>query len=223
MDAMDAMDAMKIWICDEYPCINGESLHAGRTAYLVRVGGCNLRCPFCDTPESWEPGAAQPVREVAARVLASEMDHLLLTGGEPMLQADAAVALAEAVLEGGRDVVVETNGTQPLEGLPPAAVRVVDLKIPSANPVEPFLLSNLRVLHPHDQLKVVLTSRADYDWGLAWLRSRPLPFPAHHVLLSPVAPDLPPSALAEWMQEDHLPYRLQLQMHKVIWGNRPGK
>lgn len=214
---------MEIRIIEEYPCINGESLHAGRTAYLVRCGGCNLRCPFCDTPQSWEPGTAHAVADVAARVLASRMDHMLLTGGEPMMQRDAAVALVEAVLAGGQDVVVETNGTQPLGALPAEAVRVVDLKIPGACPVEPFLLANLEVLRPHDQLKIVLTSREDYDWTLAWLESHPLPIPDHQVLLAPAAPALAPAALASWIQDDLLPYRMHLQMHKVIWGNRTGK
>ncbi len=213
---------MEIWVADEYPCINGESLHAGRTAYLVRCGGCNLRCPFCDTPEAWERGDPHDVEDVAARVLASGMDHLLLTGGEPMLQPDAAVALAEAVLDGGRDVVVETNGTQPLDALPAAVIRVVDLKIPGAAPTETFLLSNLGVLQPRDQLKVVLTSREDYEWALAWLRDHSVTIPDHNILLSPATPGLGAAALAEWIQRDRLPYRLHLQLHKVIWGGRKG-
>ena len=213
---------MELRIHEEYSCINGESLHAGRTAYLVRCGGCNLRCAYCDTPEAWEPGTPCAVDEVAARVLRSGMSHLLLTGGEPMLQPDAAAALVDAVLAGGMEVVVETNGTLSVAALPPGATRVLDLKIPGAAPVEPFLLSNLQVLRPQDQIKVVLTRRADYDWTLAWLRDHPLPIPEHHVLLSPAAPDLPPAALADWIREDRLPCRLHLQLHKVIWGDRKG-
>lgn len=213
---------MEIRVCDEYACINGESLHAGRTAYLVRCGGCNLRCPFCDTPESWEQGTSIEVADVAERVLTSGTEHLLLTGGEPMLQPDATVALAEAVLAGGMDVVVETNGTQPIDALPEAVFRVLDLKIPGATPADTFLLSNLDAMRPHDQLKVVLTNRGDYEWALAWLQEHPLKIPNHSVLLSPAAPDLDPAALATWIQGDQVPYRLHLQMHKIIWGDRKG-
>jgi len=209
---------MDIRVCEEYPCINGESLHAGRTAYLVRCGDCNLRCPYCDTPEAWEPGMAHAVDEVAARALASGMDHLLLTGGEPMLQPDAAAALVERVLAAGMDAVVETNGTRPLDALPERAVRVLDLKLHSPAPAEPFLLSNLGVLRPDDQIKVVIASRGDYKKALAWLREHPLPIPNHHVLLSPASPDLSPETLAGWIRDDRLPYRLQLQAHK-IWGD----
>jgi 7-carboxy-7-deazaguanine synthase len=214
---------MEIRITEEYACINGESLHAGRTAYLVRCGGCNLRCPFCDTPESWEDGTGEPVEDVAARVLASGMDHLLLTGGEPLLQFEAARSLTEAVLAGGMDVVVETNGTQPVGGLPAGAFRVLDLKIPGATPLETFHLPNLEAMGPRDQLKIVLTNRADYEWAMDWLRAHPLPIPDHHVLLSPATPGVSPADLAEWIQADRVPYRMHLQMHKIIWGNRSGK
>ncbi|MFH1533269.1 MAG: radical SAM protein [Pseudomonadota bacterium] len=213
---------MELWVCEEYPCINGESLHAGRTAYLVRCGGCNLRCSFCDTPDSWADGTPRAVADVAARVLASGMDHLLLTGGEPMLQRAAAAALVETVLAGGVDAVVETNGTQPVDALPAAAVRVLDLKVPGAAAVAPFLLSNLDALQPWDQLKIVLTGRGDYDWSRAWLREHPLPIADHHVLLAPATPTLPAQALADWILEDRLPYRLQIQIHRVIWGDRKG-
>ena len=213
---------MDIHIYEEYPSINGESLHVGRTTYLVRCAGCNLRCPFCDTPGAWEAGTPHSVDDVVARVLASGMDHLLLTGGEPLLQADAAADLAAQVLAAGMDVVVETNGTRPLDMLPPEVYRVVDLKITGATPVESFLLANLGIMQPHDQLKIVLTSRADYDWALAWLRDHPLPVPDDHVLLSPAAPLLAPADLAAWIQADRLPYRLHLQIHKVIWGDRSG-
>jgi len=213
---------MNIDVHEEYPCINGESLHAGRTAYLVRCGGCNLRCPYCDTPGSRAPGSPRPVEEVAARAFGSGMAHLLLTGGEPMLQPAAAAALAALVLDRGMDVVVETNGTRPLDALPEAAVRVVDLKLQGPGPAELFLLSNLDVLRPDDQIKVVLADRRDYDAARSWLRDRPLPIPDHHVLLSPASPGLEPEVLAGWIRDDRLPYRLQLQIHKIIWGDRPG-
>jgi 7-carboxy-7-deazaguanine synthase len=211
---------MKIRIIDEYPCINGESLHAGRTAYLVRCGGCNLRCPYCDTPESWEGGVLHATDDIAARVIDSGMDHLLLTGGEPLLQPDAAAALTEMVLAAGVEVVVETNGTLPIATLPERAVRVLDLKPPSAAPSEVFHLANLEHMGPQDQLKVVLSSREDYEWTLAWLDEHSPPIPAHHVLFSPADPELRPATLAEWIQQDRIPHRLHLQIHKVIWGER---
>lgn len=213
---------MDLRICGEHPCVNGESLHAGRTAWLVRCAGCNLRCPFCDTPESWEEGVPEPVPALAARALASGLDHLLLTGGEPLLQPDAAAELAARVLAGGMEVVVETNGTRPLDALPRDAVRVVDLKAPGARPSEPFLEDILPSLGPRDQLKAVLTGREDYEWVRAWLRGRRFPFPPHHVLLSPAVPALAPADLASWVLEDRAPWRVHLQLHKVIWGDRRG-
>jgi 7-carboxy-7-deazaguanine synthase len=157
---------MQVTINEIYPCIVGESLQAGLPATLVRLSGCNLACDYCDSRYACvESGQRRGVEEVASALAASPLPRTLITGGEPMLQEDAVVELAAALLRTGHEVLLETNGTLPLARVPAAVIKVVDVKTPGAQAGVPFLAENYRFLQPHDQLKLVLTGREDYVWA----------------------------------------------------------
>jgi len=218
---------MKCRVNESYGCLLGESLAVGLPAYLVRFSGCNLDCRYCDTAYArTEPGEERSVDDILAQVRSSGLGRVLLTGGEPMLQADAVVALCQSLVRDRVEVLVETNGTLPLDRLPSKVVKVVDVKTPGALPgasPPPFLDANLECLGGADQLKVVLSSIQDYDWAVAFLAARsPLPLPPANVLFSPAWGQLGPAELADRMLQDRLPFRFHLQVHKVVWGERRG-
>lgn len=207
-----------------YPCLMGESTAVGLAAALVRLNGCNLACTYCDTQHSrTEPGQLVPVTEVVELVVALRSGRVLLTGGEPMLQADATQALAGQFLSKGMTVYLETNGSVPLAGLPREVVKIVDVKTPGSGHGGSFLDTNLACLNPHDELKFVITSREDYDWSVRFLQfRRNLGIPRNQVLFSPCSPMLQPVKLAEWILEDRLDVRFHIQMHKFVWGDKRG-
>jgi 7-carboxy-7-deazaguanine synthase len=214
---------MQVTINEIYPCIVGESLQAGLPATLVRLSGCNLACDYCDSRYACvESGQRRGVEEVASALAASPLPRTLITGGEPMLQEDAVVELAAALLRTGHEVLLETNGTLPLARVPAAVIKVVDVKTPGAQAGVPFLAENYRFLQPHDQLKLVLTGREDYVWAKGFLAAFPPPVPLGNVLFSCAWNRLAPARLAEWLLADRLPVRLHVQFHKVLFGERRG-
>jgi len=214
-----------------YACVLGESLGIGLPAWLIRLSGCNLDCGYCDTRYARsEEGQVRTVRALRDEARAARFGRVLLTGGEPMLQAEAAIELCRGLLSDGIEVHLETNGSMPLHGLPREVVKIVDIKTPgscASGTAVPegtsFLDENLGCLGPADQIKLVLTGRGDYLWATAFLAARaPLPIPPGNVLFSPAWGQLPPSDLADWMLQDALPCRFHLQIHKVVWGERRG-
>lgn len=211
-------------VIEHYPCLVGEGLQAGLPALLLRLAGCNLSCVWCDTAYSREePGYPLEVDAAVALVAEAGFGRVLLTGGEPLAQRASLEFCKKAVAE-GMEVLLETNGSMPLEGLPPEVVKIVDLKPPSsqADPCNTFLDENLRQMGPADQLKVPLAGREDYLWFREFAAARRFPFPPRNVLLSPVFRHLEPGRLAAWIMEDRLPYRLHLQLHKYVWGEQRG-
>lgn len=216
---------MACHVNEMYPCILGESLGAGLPALLIRLAGCNLRCRYCDTTYSLsEAGTPRSVQELVAFWREGGLSHVLVTGGEPLLQADS-VLLMQSLLDAGATVHLETNGSLTAREVPAAVRKVLDVKVPSSAPGLPpsFLLENYRYLQPWDQLKFVVSSREDYLWGLAFLLAHPAPLDPAHILFSPAGGQLEPVVLAEWMVQDRLAYRFSLQIHKVLWGNERGR
>jgi 7-carboxy-7-deazaguanine synthase len=210
------MPGERLQINEIFYSIQGESTLAGRPCVFVRLTGCNLRCRWCDTGYAFYEGSRMTVEEAAAAVAAYGCDLVEITGGEPLLQ-DGVYPLIDALLAAGRTVMIETSGACDISRLDARVIRVMDLKCPASGESERNLWSNLHHLTARDEVKFVIADRADYEWAREVIRKHDLAARAGAVLLSPVFGALAAKDLAAWMMEDHLPARLQLQIHKHIW------
>ncbi|MDA2933761.1 radical SAM protein [Acidobacteria bacterium AH-259-D05] len=196
--------------------IQGESTRAGDPCAFVRLAHCNLRCTYCDTEYAFHEGQKMSLEEIVDQVEGYPTDLVEITGGEPLLQA-AVFPLIKRFLDDGKRVLIETGGSVDVRPVDPRAVLIYDIKCPDSGMMDKNLWENLSHLKPRDEIKFVVGSRRDYDWAKArvvqWdLGSR------HTVLFSPVWGRLDPRELAEWVLEDGLPVRLQVQLHKILWG-----
>ena len=200
-----------------YVSIQGESTHAGRPCAFVRLTACDLRCSWCDTAYAFTGGTRMSVDEVVAAVEQLRCPLVELTGGEPLLQADAVPLMAQLVAR-GYEVLVETGGHLPIHPLPPDVVAIVDVKCPGSGEAAKMHWPNLDALRAHDEVKFVITDRADYEYARGIVRARDLASRVEAVQFSPVFGALPAADLARWILEDHLPVRLQLQQHKFVWA-----
>ncbi len=205
-------------VSEIFASVQGESHWAGSPCTFVRLTGCNLDCSYCDTGYAREGGEDLEVDEVVARVKAFGLPTAEVTGGEPLLQ-DNARALLWGLVGAGLRVLLETNGSLPLDRVPPEVCVVMDLKTPGSGMAGANRWENLRALGPADEVKLVLRGRADYEWARAVLAERHLPGRVR-VSLSPARGELDPAALAAWILEDRLDVRLQLQLHRILWPER---
>jgi len=196
--------------------IQGESTFAGHPCVLVRLTGCQMRCVWCDSEYSFYAGEWMSLPEVLARVATFGCPLVEVTGGEPLLQP-GCLPLLTALADGGYEVLLETGGGLDIGGVDPRVRRIVDIKCPGSGEAENNRWENLALLTPRDELKFVLASEDDYRWARDLVLRRQLAVicPVH---FSPVWDSLPPCQLAGWLLRDHLPVRLQLQVHKVLWG-----
>ena len=218
-------------ITEIYKSLQGESTYAGLVCVFVRLTGCNLRCTWCDSQYTFYGGHQASPEEVLDEVLALSPNGGLveITGGEPMLQERELVPLIERLLEHRFTVLLETSGERPLGRVPAAVVKVVDVKCPDSGEGGTFRLDNLEVLSPRDEIKFVLSTRADYEFARDFTTRHQLSGKVNAVLFSPAfrkdatgARDsshclLDPQELADWMIADGVPARLSLQLHKFIW------
>jgi 7-carboxy-7-deazaguanine synthase len=209
-----------ILLIESYLSVQGESSFAGLPCWFVRTARCNLRCRWCDSAFTFGGGTRRPVREVVDEALASGAPLVEVTGGEPLLQR-ASLEVMRLLCDAGRTVLLETGGSLPIEGVDPRVHRIVDLKCPGSGEQGRNRWENLDALGPRDEVKFVVADRADYEWAREVVRGRLAGRPPA-VLLSPVHGVLPPADLVAWMLEDRLPARLNLQVHKVVWGDRRG-
>ena len=200
-----------------YRSVQGETTFVGLPCTLVRLSACNLRCRWCDTPQAFTGGTRMPRSEVVARALSFGTQLVLVTGGEPLLQAGALPLMTE-VCDAGRTVMLETSGERDVSGVDPRVHRIVDLKAPGSGESDKNRWQNLPLLGARDQIKLVLADRADYEWARDLVARERLPERVGEVLLSPVHGELSPKDLVEWVLQDGLRVRVQLQLHKVIWG-----
>ncbi|MBN2288331.1 MAG: radical SAM protein [Candidatus Glassbacteria bacterium] len=208
------MRTMKV--CETFCSIAGESSWQGLTATFVRFAGCDVACSWCDTEYARsEEGTEVGVEDILSICRAQGGPRVVLTGGEPLLQQDLP-ELCLRLCDEGYLVQVETSGTRLVDQLDKRVLKVVDIKPPSAEAARGFHWGNLDLLGPEDEIKFLVADRRDYDWALKIIDKCSLQG-KHKILFSPVAGRLKPSELAEWMIRDRLPYRLQLQLHKVIW------
>lgn len=203
-------------ITEIYRSIQGETQYAGLPCTLVRTTGCDLRCGYCDSAFAFHGGKDMTVGEIVAEVDALGAPLVLLTGGEPMLQREIG-ALAEALLGRRYQVMIETSGSQPLDGLPAEVARIVDVKTPGSGESARMRWAVLDGLGRRDAVKFVICDEADYRWAAEVIRARGLA-ERSEVLLSPQHGKVDPRQLVGWMLEDRLPARLNLQLHKYIWA-----
>jgi 7-carboxy-7-deazaguanine synthase len=196
--------------------IQGESSHAGKPCIFVRLTGCSLRCVYCDTKYSYAGGREMTLDDVLSSVASYPGRLVELTGGEP-LEQEEAYPLMNSLLERGYTVMLETGGHINLCRVPEPVIKVVDIKCPESHEGHTVCWQNIDLVQPHDEFKFVITSRSDYEWSkriyLERLRDKP-----NTILFSPSHDELPALNLARWILDDGLPVRLQLQVHKYIWG-----
>ena len=200
-----------------YASIQGESSFAGLPCAFVRTVGCNLRCSWCDTTQAFHGGERLARAEVLRRALSFHTPLVEVTGGEPLLQA-GVLPLLRALCDAGKTVLIETSGERDISAVDPRVHRIVDLKAPGSGESARNRLENLDHLTERDELKMVLRDRQDYEWGRSMLIEHTLAARVKHVLLSPVHGVLDPRELVAWVLEDALPVRVNLQLHKYVWG-----
>ena len=198
--------------------IQGESSHAGRPCVFVRLTGCDLRCAWCDTSYAFDSGQGQPVEAVVTAVGAYGCSLVEITGGEPLLQRDV-YPLMETLLASGKTVLLETGGHIDISNVPHDVVKVIDVKCPGSGEVEHNDLANLNRLAKHDEVKFVIRDRSDYEFARALVHKYALEDCCAAVLFSPVHRVLDPDRLSEWTLADRLPVRIQVQLHKYLWGD----
>ncbi len=206
-------------VAETFLSLQGESTWAGRPCFFIRLAGCNLDCRHCDTREARDPavGATRSIVALTAAAVAAAVPLVEITGGEPLAQA-ATPDLCRALAAAGLTVLVETNGSLPIAPLPPEAIRIMDVKCPSSAMADQLRVANFADLRPPDEVKFVLAHRADYDYARRILREHRLAERTANLLFSPAWGLLDPAELAAWILADRLPVRLQLQLHKLLWG-----
>jgi 7-carboxy-7-deazaguanine synthase len=197
--------------------IQGESTHAGLPCVFVRLTACDLRCAWCDTPYAFTEGQKIGIDDVVERVKGFGCPLVEITGGEPLLQADV-YPLMDRLLQAGHTVLVETGGHLPIDRVPAGVRRIVDVKCPASGESARNYWPNLELLAEHDEVKFVIQDRGDYEYARDVLRKYDLDRRCRAVLFSPVHGALEPRQLAAWVLADRLPVRVQLQVHKYIWG-----
>ena len=196
--------------------IQGESTRAGRPCVFVRLTACDLRCSWCDTPYAFHEGRSMSIDEVVAEVDRHGCPLVEVTGGEPLLQDDV-YPLMERLLTGGKTVMLETGGHRSIATVPAAVLKVVDIKCPGSGESDKNDWANLGRLAPHDEVKFVVKDRKDYEFARDVITIHDLVSRVGAILISPVHDVLDSKTLSEWILADHLPVRLQLQLHKFIW------
>lgn len=215
------MTAPTLKISEIFYSLQGETSRTGLPTVFVRLTGCPLRCVWCDTAYSFSGGTLMSLPAILAEVARHPTQRVCVSGGEPLAQKNC-LPLLTALCDAGCDVSLETSGALDVSGVDPRVSKIVDLKAPGSGEVERNLWSNLEHLTPHDELKLVLADRADYDWAVAQLRQHGL-IGRCPILMAPVQGSLEPGTLADWILADGLPVRLQVQLHKLLWGNMRGK
>lgn len=214
-------DAARLRVTEVFFSIQGESSRMGLPCVMVRLTGCNLRCTWCDTEYSFTGGETVGVDEVVARVEAFGCKRVEITGGEPLLQKGAPV-LARRLLGLGYEVLCETSGERDIDLMPSGVRRIMDLKPPGSGETHRMRWENIAQLRPGDEVKFVITDRADFEWMLDVIRRHDLLSKAH-VLVSPAYTQVSPAELAAWILASGLDLRLNLQMHKTLWGEERGR
>ncbi len=206
----------KLTINEIYFSVQGESTWAGLPCVFVRLTFCDLRCTYCDTEYAFYEGKKQSLGEIVEAVARHDCPLVEITGGEPLLQKNV-LPLMTLLADAGRTVLLETSGAHDISPVDPRVHRIMDLKTPGSGEVARNLLSNIEHLTERDEVKFVIGSREDYEWSREKVQEHRLAERCRAVLFSPIFGRIDPRKIVEWILEDHLPVRFQLQMHKFIW------
>ena len=208
-------------ITEIFYSLQGESSTVGYPTVFIRLTGCPLRCNYCDTEYAFTGGEWMTLDEITEQVKQYRVKHITVTGGEPLVQK-ASLPLMEKLCDLGYQVSLETSGSIDISDVDGRVAIIMDLKTPASGEESKNLLSNIGHLMMNDEVKFVIADRADYDWSVQMMKEHEI---AHRceVLFSPVQGALSPTQLADWIIEDQLAVRFQLQLHKILWGDQPGK
>ncbi len=207
-------------VCEIFKSIQGESTRAGMPCSFVRLSGCNLYCSYCDTSYARYGGSVMSLKSLMEKINEFSCNLVAITGGEPLLQKGTQ-EFARMLLDAGKTVLVETNGSLDISVLPEGCIRIVDVKCPSSGESHSFLEKNISHLKKDDEVKFVIGTREDFEWAIAFVKKHRMADKST-VLFSPVAAKITPAKLAKWIIEENAPVRLQLQLHKIIWGEKRG-
>ena len=219
-DARGSKDTLRI--TEIFFSLQGEARSVGRPTTFVRLTGCPLRCQYCDTAYAFTGGTSFAIDEICRRVAAHPTRYVTITGGEPLAQPGVH-GLMTALVDAGYEVSLETSGALDIGGVDPRVVRVVDFKTPGSREAHRNRFQNVAHLDAHDQVKFVICQREDYEWAKACCVEHDLTNLVDDVLFSPSAGEMDPAELADWILTDGLDVRFQIQLHKVLWGDEPGR
>lgn len=216
------MTATQLRITEVFLSLQGETTFAGLPTVFVRLTGCPLRCGYCDTAYAFSGGTLRSLDDIEAQVAGYGVRHVTVTGGEPLAQPGALPLLAR-LCDAGYVVSLETSGALDVSGVDPRVVKILDLKTPGSGESARNRWCNLDHCTTRDQVKFVICDRRDYDWARLKCDELALNQRFGEVLFSPSAGELPARELADWIVADRLPVRFQVQLHKVVWGDEPGR
>jgi 7-carboxy-7-deazaguanine synthase len=219
--AAAATAAERLRITEIFLSLQGEARDAGWPTVFVRLTGCPLRCTYCDTAYAFHGGEWRDIDAILAEVARHGVRHVCVTGGEPLAQK-RCLALLQRLCDAGHEVSLETSGAIDVSGVDPRVSRVLDIKTPGSGEVARNLWSNLPLLTARDQVKCVICSREDFDWALGVVAEHRL-HERCDVLFSPSFGQVDPRALADWIVAEKAPVRFQLQLHKLLWNDEPGR
>ncbi|MDO9394303.1 MAG: 7-carboxy-7-deazaguanine synthase QueE [Methylotenera sp.] len=211
---------MKLKIHEIFYSIQGESSRIGLPTVFIRLTGCPMRCVYCDTAYAFSGGSNMEITDILAKVVTYGTKYVTVTGGEPLAQKDCHILLKD-LCDKGYSVSLETGGAIDISLVDKRVSVILDVKTPGSGEVKNNLWGNLAHLKKSDEVKFVLCSRADYDWAKEILVSHQITDKCP-VLFSPVYSQVSPTELAEWVLADKLPVRIQVQLHKILWGEKPG-
>lgn len=214
------MKQNQLRITEIFHSLQGESVTVGLPTVFVRLTGCPLRCQYCDTAYAFSGGKIITIDSIMEQVASYGCQHVCVTGGEPLAQPEC-INLLERLCAAGYSVSLETSGARDIADVDQRVMIVMDLKTPDSNECEKNKWSNISHLKQHDQIKFVLCSREDYQWAKQMITEHQLTERAH-LLFSPSFGQLNPTQLADWIIQDRLPVRFQLQLHKILWNDAPG-
>jgi 7-carboxy-7-deazaguanine synthase len=211
----------RLRINEIFHSLQGEADAVGFPTVFVRLTGCPLRCQYCDTEYAFHAGEWLELEAILEKVHGFGAQYVCVTGGEPLAQPNC-LKLLTRLCDAGFKVSLETSGAMDIAPVDARVARVVDVKTPGSREAERNRIENFGLLTQHDQLKFVICSREDFDWSKAFLREHALPGRCQ-ILFSPSYTQVPATVLADWILADRLPVRFQLQLHKILWGDVPGK
>ena len=206
---------MSLKINEIYFSIQGESTHAGRPCIFIRLTYCNIRCSYCDTEYAFQDGNDMEISDILDKIKQWDCNLIEVTGGEPLFQ-DECIDLLKELIQHGYEVLLETGGSLSVKDVPEKVIKIVDFKCPSSGMVEKNLWSIIDDLMPFDEVKFVIGDRQDFEWASKMLNKYSLSKKCT-VLFSPIFNGIDPSLIADWILEEYLPVRLQIQLHKHIW------